>query len=237
MNKVQKTTLTLSQLQQLAHTTSRIGKFDICHFDELVSTQIYLLEMLKENKLYAPIAVITNEQSSGLGSRDNSWSGGEGNFFASIALDLGMLPEDLPLGSASIYFSYLMKQTLASLGQNIWLKWPNDFYFNDDKVGGTITNKVNDTLVCGIGINLKNSQNGYRALQCDISPQKLLENYLLALEKFPKWKEVFSEYEVEFKLSRKFSVHIENDKKSLSDAILCEDGSLIIEGKRVFSLR
>ncbi len=237
MNKVQKTTLTPSQLQQLAHTTSRIGKFDICHFDELVSTQIYLLEMLKENKLQTPIAVITNEQSSGLGSRNNSWSGGEGNFFASIALNLDMLPEDLPFGSASIYFSFIMKQTLESLGENIWLKWPNDFYFNDDKIGGTITKKVNNTLVCGIGINLKKSQNGYRALQCDISAQKLLENYLLALEEFPKWKQIFREYEIEFELSRKFSVHIGNDKKSLLYATICEDGSLIIEGEKVFSLR
>jgi BirA family biotin operon repressor/biotin-[acetyl-CoA-carboxylase] ligase len=210
---------------------------EILYFNTLPSTQKYLLKELKEDTIQAPIAVISSEQSSGLGSRDNSWSGGEGNFFASIAVDLDMLPEDLPLGSASIYFSFIMKQTLESLGENIWLKWPNDFYLNDEKVGGTITNKVNDTLVCGIGINLKNSQNGYRALQCDISPQQLLENYLLALEKFPKWKQVFSEYEIEFKLSRKFSVHIENYKKSLAGARLCEDGSLIIEGKRVFSLR
>ncbi len=195
------------------------------------------MELLEKDQVQAPVAVISSEQSSGLGSRDNDWSGGEGNFFASIALDLDMLPQDLPLGSASIYFSFIMKQTLEALGENIWLKWPNDFYLNDDKVGGTITKKVKNTLVCGIGINLKNSQNGYRALQCDISPQKLLENFLLALEKFPKWKQVFSEYEIEFELSKAFSVHIENDKKSLSDATLCEDGSLIIGGKRVFSLR
>jgi len=210
---------------------------EILCFNTLPSTQKYLLKELKEGTIQAPIAVISSEQSSGLGSRDNSWSGGEGNFFASIAVDLDMLPQDLPLGSASIYFSFIMKQTLEALGESIWLKWPNDFYLNDEKVGGTITRKVNNTLVCGIGINLKNSQNGYRALQCDIPAQKLLENYLFALEKFPKWKQIFSEYEIEFELSKKFSVHIENDKKSLSDAILCEDGSLIIEGKRVFSLR
>jgi BirA family biotin operon repressor/biotin-[acetyl-CoA-carboxylase] ligase len=210
---------------------------EILCFNTLPSTQKYLIEQLQEGHIQAPIAVISSEQSSGLGSRDNSWSGGKGNFFASIALDLDMLPEDLPLGSASIYFSFIMKQTLESLGENIWLKWPNDFYINDDKVGGTITKKVNNTLVCGIGINLKKSQNAYRALQCDISAQKLLENYLLALEKFPKWKQIFRKYEIEFELSREFSVHIENDKKSLSDAILCEDGSLIIEGERVFSLR
>jgi len=210
---------------------------EIRYFNTLPSTQKYLLEQLEEGKIQVPVAVISSEQSSGLGSRDNSWSGGEGNFFASIAVDLDMLPQDLPLGSASIYFSFIMKQTLEALGENIWLKWPNDFYLNDEKVGGTITRKVNNTLVCGIGINLKNSQNGYRALQCDISPEILLKNYLFALEKFPKWKQVFSEYEIEFRLSRKFSVHIENYKKSLADATLCEDGSLIIEGKRVFSLR
>ena len=130
-----------------------------------------------------------------------------------------------------------MKQTLLDLGENIWLKWPNDFYKNDEKVGGTITKKVNDTLVCGIGINLKKSQNGYSALQSDISPKILLDKYLLALEKFPKWKQVFSEYEVEFELSRRFSVHIENYQKSLVDALLCDDGSLIIGEKKVYSLR
>jgi len=210
---------------------------EIRYFNTLPSTQKYLVEELEVCNIQAPIAVISLEQSSGVGSRDNSWSGGEGNFFASVAVELDMLPEDLPLGSASIYFSFIMKQTLESLGESIWLKWPNDFYLNDDKVGGTITQKVNNTLVCGIGINLKNSQNGYRVLQCDISPQKLLEKYLQTLEKFPKWKQIFSEYEIEFESSRKFSVHIEDYKKSLSDATLCEDGSLIIEGKRVFSLR
>jgi len=57
------------------------------------------------------------------------------------------------------------------------------------------------------------------------------------LEKFPKWKQIFSEFEIEFELSRKFSVHIENYQTSLGDAQLCNDGSLIIGGKKVYSLR
>jgi len=218
---------------------------EILSFNSLPSTQKYLLKKLEEKKLQAPIAIIASQQTSGIGSRDNSWSGGEGNFFVSIAVEVDMLPKDLTLLSASIYFSFIMKQTLEALGENIWLKWPNDFYLKDDKVGGTITQKVKNILVCGIGINLKNTQNGYRALQCDIRPEILLENYLVALKKFPKWKQIFSEYEVEFELSRKFSVHIENyqnahqkgDKQSLADASLCGDGSLIIGGKKVYSLR
>ncbi len=218
---------------------------EIVSFDHLRSTQTYLIEQIKNHGLQVPVAVIASEQSSGVGSRDNEWSGGEGNFFASIAINLGDLPDDLSLRSASIYFSFIMKKTLEEFGENIWLKWPNDFYQNNNKVGGTITQKINNTLVCGIGINLKKSQNGYSALQSDIVALKLLKNYLLALEKFPKWKQVFSEYEVEFELSRKFSVHIENYQKghdkgsrtSLADATLEEDGSLEIDGKKVYSLR
>jgi len=210
---------------------------EILSFNSLPSTQKYLIEKLKEGSLQAPIAVIASEQSAGVGSRNNSWSGGEGNFFASVAVELESLPEDLVLPSASIYFSFIMKQLLRELGEDVWLKWPNDFYMGEHKVGGTITQKVKNILVCGIGINLKNEQNGFKALSSDVLPEKLLETYIERVKKFPKWKQIFMEYQVEFELSRKFSVHIEKYQKSLANASLCKDGSLIIEGKRVFSLR
>jgi BirA family biotin operon repressor/biotin-[acetyl-CoA-carboxylase] ligase len=210
---------------------------EILSFDLLPSTQNYLIDALKAGRLGPPCAVIALEQCAGIGSRDNTWSGGKGNFFASIAISLDQLPSDLPLSSASIYFSYIMKEVLLEYHENIWLKWPNDFYFNDEKVGGTITKKVDQTLVCGIGINLKNEQNGYRALGIDIPPEILLKKFLFALDKFPRWKHIFSEYRVEFELSRRFSVHIGNLRKSLSDAVLDEDGSLLINGKKVYNLR
>ena len=210
---------------------------EILSFDRLPSTQKYLLEQLQKEVLKAPVAVIAHEQSAGIGSRNNRWQGGEGNFFASLAISLEDLPSDLPLSSASIYFSFIMKKTLEDLGESVWLKWPNDFYIGDEKVGGTITKKMKNVLVCGMGINLKKSKNGYSALQCDINPEYLLYTYLKRLCKFPEWKQIFSEYEIEFELSRRFSVHIENDQKSLADACLCGDGSLILEGKKVYSLR
>ncbi len=210
---------------------------EILSFNCLPSTQKYLVEQLETGQLQVPVAVIAMEQSSGIGSRDNEWSGGEGNFFASIAMSIHALPDDLPLSSASIYFSFIMKKTLEALGEKVWLKWPNDFYLNEGKVGGTITKKMDDMLVCGIGINLKKSQNGYTSLQSAISPEDLLHKYIESLSEFPKWKQVFSEYQIEFELSKRFSVHIENERKSLADAALCEDGSLIIGGKKVYSLR
>lgn len=193
--------------------------------------------MIEKGELTAPVAVIAVEQSGGIGSRENSWSGGEGNFFASFAVELKQLPEDLFLGSASIYFSYIMKKVLVEQGDKVWLKWPNDLYMGSQKIGGVITQKIKNTLVFGIGINLTNAQNGFHALHSATSAPSLLKMYLEALEKFPKWKEIFSEYQIEFERSRGFSVHIENYQKSLQDALLCEDGSLLIEGKRVYSLR
>jgi BirA family biotin operon repressor/biotin-[acetyl-CoA-carboxylase] ligase len=213
------------------------SKLEIYSFETLPSTQKYLAEKIRAGEFSAPLAVIAAEQSDGIGSRENSWSGGRGNFFASIAVDIETLPSDLPLSSASIYFSFIMKEVLRELGDEVWLKWPNDFYLGDEKVGGTITQKIKNCLICGIGINLKNSQNGFKALHSELSSEQVLEIYLQALEKFPKWKQIFMEYQIEFEQSRRFSVHIENYQKSLRNALLCEDGSLIINGKRVFSLR
>lgn len=210
---------------------------DIQYFETLGSTQTALIEALERKEVKAPLAFLSRDQTQGRGSRENSWVGGEGNFFASIAVEIATLPKDLPLGSASIYFSFIMKEVLEILGEKVWLKWPNDFYKGNAKVGGVITQKRRDILVCGIGINLKNFSNTYSALQSDISAQFLLEKYLIALEKFPLWKQIFRKYQIEFELSREFSVHIEDKKKSLSQALLCEDGSLILEGVKVFSLR
>jgi len=210
---------------------------EIISFDTLSSTQKYLLQEISTKRLKAPVAVVTKKQTDGVGSRENRWSGGEGNFFLSLAIELDDLPHDLPLGSASIYFSFLMKKALLILNESVWIKWPNDIYSHNDKVGGVITQKIATTLVCGIGVNLNRTTSGYKSLNSDISVEKLLKAYLDSVQMFPSWKQIFSEYQIEFELSRGFSVHIENYQKSLRDALLCEDGSLLIEGKRVFSLR
>ncbi|MCB4753313.1 MAG: biotin--[acetyl-CoA-carboxylase] ligase [Sulfurovum sp.] len=210
---------------------------EIHSFRRLPSTQHYLVEALKKKKLQAPVAVITQEQYAGIGSRDNGWEGEHGNFFASVAIKLINLPKDLPLPSASIYFSYIMKKVLLNYHEDVWLKWPNDFYVGENKVGGTITQKVDDVLVCGIGINLKKNQINYSALQTSVLPEVLLEKYLSILQQYPTWKHIFSKYQVEFEKSRRFSVHTEQGRKSLKGARLCKDGSLYIDGEKVFSAR
>ncbi len=206
-------------------------------FDELKSTQIYLLENLQNKRYVAPIAVWTKKQTQGIGSRENQWEGGEGNLFFSFAINLDDLPEDLPLGSASIYFSFIMKEILVEYIDDIWMKWPNDLYYIKDKIGGIITKKMDSILVCGMGINLQKNSNGYEALNLNIERELLLERYFELLEESPSWKQVFSKYAIEFERRKLVSAHIQGEYKSLRDAILREDGSLIIDNKRVYSLR
>jgi len=210
---------------------------EIIYFDKLESTQKYLIENISSKKLSPPIAIIANRQTNGVGSRDNSWEGGDGNLFFSFAVKLDNLPPDLPLSSASIYFSYIMKEILKDYTDDIWLKWPNDLYSFKYKIGGTITKKIDNILVCGMGINLKKNSNSYKSLNINIQADFLLQRYLVELEKYPNWKQVFSKYAIEFDKSKRVSAYILGEYKSLEDAILSKDGSLIINNKRVYSLR
>ena len=64
-----------------------------------------------------------------------------------------------------------------------------------------------------------------------------MRKYLDALEKYPSWKQIFSQYRVEFERSKEFFAHSNGEYIPLKHAILSEDGSLLIENKRVYNLR
>lgn len=210
---------------------------EIQYFDELASTQIYLKEEISKKNLTAPIAVSVLKQTAGIGSRDNSWIGIDGNLFFSFAINKYQLPKDLLLQSASIYFSFLFKEILSFLGSEVFLKWPNDFYLNDKKIGGTVTNLVGDVLICGIGLNLKSPSKDFGELDIEIDKKTVLENYFKLIENKPKWQDIFSKFSVEFYKNQELITHHNGDKISLKSAILNEDGSLSVDGERVLSLR
>jgi len=210
---------------------------EIFWLDEVDSTQRFLLDALKYEKVNAPIAVGATLQTNGKGSRGNTWIGEEGNFFFSFAYLKNELPNDLKLESASIYFSYLMKDLLQSLGSSVWLKWPNDFYIENRKIGGLITNLREDILVCGIGINLAKAPDEFSHLDIKIDPKELAKLYIGLFEMLPNWKQIFSNFKIEFERSRTFFTHYNNLEIPMEKAVLCEDGSLMCEGQRIFSLR
>lgn len=209
----------------------------IIFLDKVNSTHSYLKELIKEDGYSYPICISTKMQTDGIGSRGNSWTGKEGNMFFSFVMEKENLPFDLELQSASIFFSYVLKTVLSSKGSDLWLKWPNDFYVDDKKIGGTITTVTKNLIYCGIGLNLIEVSEDYGHLDIKIDIEECLNDYFESLEKQISWKEIFSQFKIEFQKSRKFKATINNKKISLENAVLFSDGSIEINNTRVFSLR
>ncbi|MCF6331076.1 MAG: biotin--[acetyl-CoA-carboxylase] ligase [Sulfurimonas sp.] len=209
----------------------------IIYIKSIDSTQKHLKELVKNYSVELPHAIVADEQTDGLGSRDNTWQGYDGNLFLSFAIKLKDLPQDLKLESASIYFSCILKNTLELLGSSIWLKWPNDFYIEDKKIGGMITNVIEDYIVCGIGLNLKKAPHNFTILDIKIQKNTLVKLFLQNIEKNFSWKQIFSKYKINFYKNQKYYTHNNNLKISLENAELQDDGSIIVNNERIFSLR
>ncbi|MBW6488195.1 biotin--[acetyl-CoA-carboxylase] ligase [Sulfurimonas sp.] len=209
----------------------------IIYLDSVDSTQKYLKELIREEKVSLPCAVVADFQTDGVGSRGKLWSGVRGNLFLSFAIPLNELPKDLKLESASIYFSYILKEMLCEFGSVLWLKWPNDFYIGDKKIGGMITNLVKDSLVCGVGLNIAEAPPGFGKLDVVVDRDELTERYFNNIKKMNLWKQVFSKYKIEFYKNQNFYTHNKNLIISLGDASLHSDGSIVINGERIYSLR
>jgi len=213
------------------------NQMKIIRLNKVDSTHSYLKNYINNNELDEITCIVTDQQTNGIGSRGNSWTGKKGNLFFSFALCKNSLPQDLPLQTSSIYFSFLLKIILKKSGSKVWLKWPNDFYIDDEKIGGTITNLNKDIVLCGIGLNLIEVSKEFGKLDIAIDREVLLENYFFELKKQISWKQIFSDYKIEFDKSRKFQATIDNEKIPLKNAILNSDGSINLNNKKVFSLR
>ena len=210
---------------------------EIRYYDRIASTHQYLVDAVRSKEIVPPLAIYAGEQYSGIGSRGNEWEGCSGNLYFSFCVDEKQLSKDLPPSSISIYFAWLMREVLVSRGSKLWLKWPNDFYVNDKKIGGVITSKTGSAFIGSMGINLRSSPQEFAVLDIKTTSKEIIDGFIALLEKKPTWKNIFSKYKLEFQLSRHFSFHMNGEKVSLRDAILCEDGSIEIENKKVYSLR
>jgi len=199
---------------------------EIIYFDEIKSTQQYLLENLKEN-----MCIWSDNQTSGIGSRGNNWLGEKGNLFFSFSIHKENLVNDLPLQSISIYYMYQLKEILKKLGSSVKFKWPNDLYL-ENKVGGIISNIKNDIIIIGIGLNTKQSK-FYSYLDINISNKIIIKEYFKYLSMKKNWNEIFINYEKEF-YNDKF---VTSDNINLNKYKLNKDGSIEKNNERIYSLR
>ncbi|WP_169753062.1 biotin--[acetyl-CoA-carboxylase] ligase [Campylobacter mucosalis] len=205
--------------------------------DECDSTHILMCNSIREGSIKPPSAICAKNQPNGIGSRGNSWSGLGGNLFLSFCLDKTALPSDLNDASVSIYFAMIMKIYLQNLGSKVWVKWPNDLYIDSLKIGGVISTKISNTYIGSVGLNILNAPENSAILDIKTNANDVAFGFLNELEKKFSWKQIFSKFSVEFVKSKSFITHINDQNVHLADATLCEDGAILLNDKKVYSLR
>ena len=136
------------------------------HLGQIDSTNAYLQRKLSEADIRNWV-VSADEQTAGKGMGGNGWESEAGqNLTFSVALDVGFLPaekqfllsEAVPLGILEVFDTLLPDERL-------FIKWPNDLYYDNHKIGGILINstiKANQMDVSIIGIGLNANQMRFR---------------------------------------------------------------------------
>lgn len=129
------------------------------YIKETDSTNSYLRALLHQQSLPEGFIVRTDFQTSGKGQKGNSWESERGkNLLFSILL----LPTHLAIENQFVIsqlISIAVKKTLDKYSVGFSVKWPNDIYYFDKKIGGIlieniIQGSIIKSMIAGIGLNV-----------------------------------------------------------------------------------
>ncbi|WP_201332045.1 biotin--[acetyl-CoA-carboxylase] ligase, partial [Lactobacillus nasalidis] len=119
----------------------------VFRYDLLPSTQDLAKELLEHKQ--PPFAVCALEQTAGYGKQGRAFYSPKQGLYLSVCLAGPPLPAaTLAIGTGVA--DYLRKKYALDIG----LKWVNDLYFKEKKVGGILTEQLAGGLVVGLGLNL-----------------------------------------------------------------------------------
>jgi BirA family biotin operon repressor/biotin-[acetyl-CoA-carboxylase] ligase len=127
------------------------------------STNQYLQQQLEKSGVKSGEAVVTFNQLDGHGQKGNKWLSEPGQ---NIAYSLLIKPDFIPARNQfllSEFVSLTVKALLDEYTKDITIKWPNDIYHKNSKIGGIlIENKLEGSLishtVIGIGLNINQTE-------------------------------------------------------------------------------
>ena len=132
---------------------------------EWLSTNDYLLKLLKKKNYEEGTMVHTNYQKNGRGQRNNEWLSENGkNLTFSFLLEPYVELSNqffLHIITSISRFKTLLKINI----KNVSIKWPNDIYVNDKKIAGILIEnlvyrKFIHKSVIGVGLNINQANFG-----------------------------------------------------------------------------
>ena len=123
------------------------------------STNSTLRTMLLEQNLPEGFMIRTDFQTSGKGQKGNSWEAEKGN---NLLFSILLYPTQLAIEKYFIIsqlVSIAIKNTLDKYADGFSVKWPNDIYYFDKKIGGILIENVIQggrikSMIIGIGLNI-----------------------------------------------------------------------------------
>ncbi|RLA08119.1 MAG: biotin--[acetyl-CoA-carboxylase] ligase [Gammaproteobacteria bacterium] len=124
-------------------------------FSQINSTNDYLLNDKTHHS--KNLVCITDQQTAGYGRRGNNWvSPDKSNIYLSVRWYFSEEPSCISALSLSVAIKII--EALQSLGfSGIQIKWPNDLFYNNKKLGGILIERKliqkNSQVVIGVGIN------------------------------------------------------------------------------------
>lgn len=131
------------------------ARFDVDHLPECDSTNSELLRRAA-NGAPSGLVVICDRQHAGRGRRGRHWLSAPGDSLTFSVL--WRRPERQDLSGLSLVVGLAVAQALEALDiTGIGLKWPNDIWRENAKLGGILieTASGGESLVIGIGLNLR----------------------------------------------------------------------------------
>lgn len=148
---------------------------------EIDSTNNYLKKLLSNSKPLAEGTVImADHQFAGRGQQNNVWESEKGkNLTISILLRPSLLKIQQQFYLNKVVSLGINDCLTAIIGEHCKIKWPNDVYYKDQKLGGVlIENQTQGNVlkasIIGIGINV-NQQNFGAGTQRASSLSKILQ--------------------------------------------------------------
>ncbi len=120
------------------------------HHDRLGSTNERASDLARQGE--RDVAVVADEQTAGRGRRDREWVGPPGGVYVSVVVDPDLAPADSPLVTLAAGVA-VVRAVDRVTGLDARLKWPNDALLDGRKIAGVLTERVDDALVVGVGVN------------------------------------------------------------------------------------
>ena len=132
--------------------------FNIYNYNKIPSTNNEAIKLIKKKNMKQGL-VFSKIQTNGRGTRGKKWISKRGNFFGSVFFQL---KKNTPkFYEFSVITPVLITKKIKEITdcENIYIKWPNDIYINNQKVCGILQEVIQSVnnqkyLIIGIGINL-----------------------------------------------------------------------------------